>query len=98
MKIEDKIIVLLPYNKKNAITTKQLTEVTGLTVRQLKDVIVHLRQTFPILSKTEDGGGYWISRNKQEVDEFCVGLKSRADAHLKTIEMMTKLKREMSEL
>ena len=88
MKIKEKIILLMPTEKDNAITTKQLQNLTGLSNKQLKVIISNLREDYPICSKTTDGGGYWIAQNMSEIVDFVREISSRRRSHTKTIKDM----------
>lgn len=70
---------LLSEGKENAIPAKDLTDLLGLgSVRELQQEIARERAAGAvILSSCQDGGGYYLPKNGQEVREFIRTLESR---------------------
>lgn len=70
---------LLPEGKENAIPAKDLTDLLGLgSIRELQQEIARERAAGAvILSTCQDGGGYYLPKNGQEVREFIRTLESR---------------------
>ena len=75
---------LLPHGSENAIKTKDLLRITGFnTVRDLqKEIEAERRAGSLILSKTTDGGGYFLpvagEQGAVEVRTFVQTLRARA--------------------
>ena len=69
----------LSEGKKNAIPAKDLTDLLGLgSVRELQQEISKERAAGAvILSTCQEGGGYYLPKNDQEVQEFIRTLESR---------------------
>jgi len=75
-----KIVDTLPYGRENAISSKQLAEMLGFaTVRALQAAVERERRAGAvIISTTQDGGGYYLSNDIQEIAAFIRTLNSRA--------------------
>lgn len=73
--IEDFLLV----GKKNAISSQRLADLAGCkSIRELQQVITEERAAGAvILSTCQDGGGYFLPQNAEEVREFIVTLESR---------------------
>ncbi len=74
-----KIVDLLPTGKCNAIDSQLLADLLGCkSVRELQSLIAAERAAgVVILSTCNDGGGYYLPANDQEVREFIRTLESR---------------------
>ena len=79
---------LIPDKKENAITSRQLMQLTGLSFRELKQVISYLRIDNKICSKETDGGGYWIAESDDDIRDFVAMIKRRRDGYNDTIALM----------
>lgn len=86
--IKEQVLDLIPNNKDNAISSRDLMNFTGLTFRQLKRIISELRVLYPICSKETDGGGYWMAENDEDIKEFIKMIARRRDGYNKTINVM----------
>ena len=86
--VKEQVLNLIPNNRKNAITSKDLMRFTGLKSRGLKQIIAKLRIEYPICSKETEGGGYWIAEDEEDIKEFIVMIGRRRDAYNKTIAIM----------
>ncbi len=86
--VKEQVLNLIPNNRKNAITGKDLMGFTGLKLRGLKRIIAQLRIEYPICSKETEGGGYWIAEDEEDIKEFIVMIGRRRDAYNKTIAIM----------
>ncbi len=82
------VLEFIPNKKAEAIQSKELQVLTGLSFRKLKEVITELRKTYPICSKETDGGGYWIAENESDIREFIMMIARRRDGYNKTINRM----------
>ena len=86
--VKEQVLNLIPNNRKNAITSKDLIGFTGLKLRELKEIITQLRIEYPICSKETQGGGYWMAENAEDIKEFVKMMSRRRDGYNKTIEVM----------
>ena len=70
---------MLPEGKENAIPSKELSALLGMTsVRELQQEIARERAAGAvILSTCQDGGGYYLPASDQEVKEFIRTLENR---------------------
>lgn len=88
--LKSMVLEKIPNKKEEAIQSKELQALTGLSFRRLKEVITELRKTHPICSKETEGGGYWIAENKSDIREFIMMIARRRDGYNKTINRMQK--------
>ena len=74
-----KIVDLLPTGKCNAIESQTLADLLGCkSIRELQSLIAAERAAGSvILSTCNDGGGYYLPANDQEVREFIRTLEAR---------------------
>lgn len=86
--LKNMVLERIPRTQADAISSKELQAVTGLSFRKLKKVISELRKTHPICSKETDGGGYWMAENKQDVRRFMMMIASRRNGYTQTINRM----------
>jgi len=86
--IQEQVLNLIPKKRKDAITSKELMNFTGLSFRHLKQIISELRITYPICSRETDGGGYWLAEDERDIKEFISMISRRRDGYNKTIEVM----------
>ena len=86
--IQEQVLNLIPKKRKDAITSKELMNSTGLSFRRLKEIISELRIIYPICSQETDGGGYWMAENDNDIDEFVAMISRRRDGYNKTIAIM----------
>lgn len=86
--VKEQVLNLIPDNRKNAITSKELMISTGLKLRGLKQIIAQLRIEYPICSKETEGGGYWIAEDEEDIKEFVSMISRRRDGYNKTIAIM----------
>ena len=86
--LKNMVLEQIPDKKAEAIQSKELQALTGLSFRKLKEVITELRKTYPICSKETDGGGYWIAENESDIREFIMMIAKRRDGYNKTINRM----------
>lgn len=83
------ILNLMPRRRAEAIQSRELMTLTGLTFREIKDIITELRIEHPICAKETEGGGYWIAETDQDILEFVNMIERRRDGHNHTISVMT---------
>lgn len=86
--VKEQVLNLIPNNRKNAITCKDLMRFTGLKLRKLKEIIAQLRIEYPICSRETSGGGYWIAEDDEDINEFVKMISRRRDGYNKTIAIM----------
>lgn len=89
---------LIPTDKTNAISRSELQSITNIPLRQLKEIIADLRSTYPICSRETDGGGYWLSYDKKDIEEFVAMIERRIAGHTKLIKMMKSHAEDVVEL
>lgn len=75
-----KITEYLRYGKENAISSKDLANLAGVSsVRELQKIIERERQAGAvILSTCADSGGYYLSNDPTEIKAFVRTLSNRA--------------------
>ena len=86
--LKSMVLEKIPNKKVEAIKSRELQALTGLSFRRLKEVITELRKTHPICSKETEGGGYWIAENKSDIREFIMMIARRRDGYTQTINRM----------
>lgn len=74
--------------KEHPVTTKELREQCNTSPRELKRIITDLRQDYPILSRETNGGGYWISDNEADIQNFVLSLTKKVLHYQGTINIM----------
>ncbi len=75
---EYKIASLLPVGKENAISTKDLVQLTGCSsARELQQYIALERSKGAVICSSTTGG-YFLPANHKETAEFCKALENRA--------------------
>jgi predicted transcriptional regulator len=83
------ILSLIPQMREEAIPGPELSRLTHLTPRAIRELVTELRIEYPICSKETEGGGYWMAENEQDIIEFVKMIERRRNAHSKTIEVMS---------
>ena len=86
--LKEMVLTFIPKRQSDAVPGRELTALTGLSLRKLKQVITELRKTHPICSKETDGGGYWVAENESDVREFIMMIARRRNGYTKTINRM----------
>lgn len=86
--LKSMVLGLIPDKRAEAIQSKELQTLTGLSFRKLKEVITELRKEHPICSKEIDGGGYWIAENENDIREFIIMIAKRRNGYTQTINRM----------
>lgn len=72
------IASLLPIGKENAISTKELVQLTGCSsARELQIYISEERKKGAVICSSTTGG-YYLPANHGEIAEFCKSLENRA--------------------
>lgn len=86
--LKSMVLELIPDKRMEAIQSKELQALTGLSLRKLKEVITELRKEYPICSKETDGGGYWMAENENDIREFIIMIAKRRNGYTQTINRM----------
>ena len=86
--LKEMVLTFIPKRQSDAVPGRELTALTGLSLRKLKQVITELRKTHPICSRETDGGGYWMAENESDVREFIMMIARRRNGYTKTINRM----------
>lgn len=86
--LAERVKGLIPYTKDMAVTASHLMLYTGLSFRDLKQIISFLRIDNKICSKETDGGGYWYAESDDDIREFVAMIKRRRDGYNDTIALM----------
>lgn len=73
------IIELLKEGKENAVTRETLCAMTGMNDRAVRSEIERLRREYVILND-QDGKGYYLSKDAQEVQRYVRQEEARAKA------------------
>lgn len=91
-----KIFDLLPIGKENAIKARRLMALTGArNERELCSMVrAERNEGYLILSKKDNGGGYYRAANKAELKEWVETFSKEARA---TFYMMKAARKELSE-
>lgn len=77
-KADFQIQSLLPVGKENAISTKELVQLTGCSsARELQQYIAAERSRGAVICSSTTGG-YFLPANHKETAEFCKALENRA--------------------
>jgi len=84
-----RILDLLSHTESNAISGSDIMAYTGLTRREVTDLMVKLRETYPVCSKVHDGGGYWIATTNNEISRYIGQLDRRISGIKRTMALMT---------
>ncbi len=86
--IMEVVLEQIPKRQADAVTSRTLMGLTGLSFRRLKQVITELRKEYPICAKETDGGGYWIAENEQDIRDFVAMIAARQRGYMDTITTM----------
>ena len=91
-KFEDlKILVLNKIQnatKSYPIKGKELCNSLNLPFRIIKELIVSLREEYPIVAKETDGGGYWIAESESDIVNYINMIEARKKGYEQTIDTM----------
>jgi len=81
-----RITDFLSFGKENAQPGKALAQLLGINIRELSLRIETERRSGEPICATTDGKnpGYYLARNKQEMQEYCQSLHRRAAEIYKT--------------
>ena len=60
----------------------------NISSRDLKKIIVLLREDYPIVAKETDGGGYWIAESSDDIINFIQMIERRKNGYENTIKVM----------
>jgi len=87
-KRQKQVLSVLKYGGENLTTTKTITNLTGISPRDIRQIISDLREEYPICSTTYNGGGYFIANTNKEIGRFIKGIQNRINEHEVTITNM----------
>ena len=71
-----------PIFKEDIITRKDISEITGISIREVSNIIERLRRHYPICS-SRGIAGYWLG-NREEALRFAQECRSHAEGLLET--------------
>lgn len=78
MRQKGRIENILKKGKENAITSRNLVILAGYrSVRDLQKQIAKEREAGAVICSGTDGG-YWLPKNRKEIEEFCNMMDERA--------------------
>lgn len=81
------VLECLNYGKENAIPSKLLAQILGLSsVRDLQKMIEKERAAGAVILSDSCGGGYYLSNDPRELSAFIQTLQARAANTLKAAE------------
>lgn len=91
------ILELLPIGQENAIASQTLADLCGYkTVRQLQKDIEALRINGEVIASTcQDGGGYFIPANKEELGAYIRTVENRANNSFRSLESAMQALRDL---
>lgn len=87
--LKETVLNLIPEEKANRITLRQLGNLTSLSYRKLKKIITELRKNYPICSQETDGGGYWMAESEKDILDFINMIDRRRQGYTNTILLMS---------
>lgn len=82
-------------DKSKAIKSATLCQDLNISFRVLKRLITSLRDEYPIVSKDNDGGGYWMASNEDDILNFINMMNVRKRSYEDTINKMNRHLKEM---
>lgn len=75
---KERIRRLINRGRSKAITSRQLSDITGLPDRKIRLIIRELiADGLPVLSATETPAGYYLPETRQEIRQYAQALRSR---------------------
>lgn len=84
--VDKKIISNIKYGKGNAVTKKELTWITGLCERDIRNRIHMLREKGLIICSCSNKSGYYYPATKEEAIEFHKEMVARIKKLPKSLE------------
>ena len=85
-----KVLEQIPFGKKHAITRMGLRFRTGLSDRQVRNIIEELRRTYVIINDS-DGNGYYRSYDLDDIERNYRQERARALSILRRLRVMRTL-------
>lgn len=76
-----RVLELIPKGKKNKISSSELEALTGATPRTLTAAISRLRQSGVFICSSVHSGGYYIPKDRQELEEWVQTETKRIKTH-----------------
>lgn len=72
----------IPFGRQNAVTRRRLAELTGLSDRNIRQMIEKARADGAVIINLQDGRGYFQSDNKNDI----VAQKNMTAARIRALE------------
>lgn len=82
---EMEVLMHIPDGKKNAISRGALAASAGYSDRNIRRIISQLREKGYIIINLSGGGGYFITSDPDEIEEYYWQEKSRAMSIFKSL-------------
>lgn len=95
---ERNIVKLIPVGHEKAISMRKLANLTHLDERDVRNIVYHLvvDSDIPIGSSNEpDTGGYFIIKDRQDMEVAAKHIKPRAVAIYRRVRALEKMEQEM---
>lgn len=89
------IVDLIPTGKANAVTRAQLCALTGLSDRAVRKLIEIARIEGEIIINAQDGAGYYVSDNPEDIRRQMATNRSRA---MSILRQQKYLRRRLAEI
>lgn len=89
------IVDLIPTGKANAVTRAQLCALTGLSDRNVRRLIEIARIEGEIIINAQDGAGYYVSDNPEDIRRQMATNRSRA---MSILRQQKYLRRRLAEI
>lgn len=84
---------LLKRGKENAIPREKIAKYYGITLRELDNLVAQKRREgIPILAKKYGGGGLYLPRNVDELDEYSYTVLKEVRSRIEIFEAMKRCK------
>lgn len=77
---ERTVLSIMPKYRNEAIRLSHVQTLLGLSNREVKMAVQHLREDYPIVFKEKFGGGYWMAENSEQLREAIGILTKRRNA------------------
>ena len=76
--------------KENAITSKEIQNKTGLSSQKVHRIIQHIRTKNIVNGICSNGRGYYVAKDRHELEECLVSLKQRIYSQMLTLHCLEK--------
>jgi len=85
-----RVLECLPVGKENAIKRHDLTDITGYNDSALRGIIKRLRDNRHLVGADMNGRGYFIARNREELEPTLRDLKAKRNSLSREINALEK--------